>query len=107
MKHPDPQRTPGTPALRDLPRMLGAAGVLVLALAPVAQVGAASSIARAHATVVEAVNVSALLGAGVSIAEVLAALQGPAGPQTGSVLIRLTQLAPASLPALPSAAQNP
>ncbi|MDM4764965.1 hypothetical protein [Pelomonas sp. SE-A7] len=72
---------------------------LSLALQPMPpQANAAgSAAAMASATVVEPVSVSGQLGAVLSISELLAANQGPAGPATGSVLVRLVNLAPAVL----------
>lgn len=65
-------------------------GVLVLlGLATSRPVGAANAMAQARATVVEAVSVSTLLGSPLSVNDILAALQAAAGPQTGSVSIRL------------------
>jgi len=68
--------------------------VLALALLP-AYGGpghAANATASASARVTEAVALAPLLGAPVSINDLLAALRAPAGPRTGSVLLHLPDL---------------
>jgi len=69
--------------------------LLVLALAAGRPVDAASAGASVTARVTQSVVVQALLGAPLSINDILDALRAPAGPSTGSVLIRLAQIAPA------------
>lgn len=71
--------------------------LLLLGLAVNRQVGASSAIAQVSATVVEAVSVGRLLGSPLSVNEILDALQGPAGPNTGSVLVRLASSPPLAL----------
>lgn len=70
------------------------------------QVGAASAMAQASAAVVEAVSVSRLLGSPLSVNEILDALNGTAGPNTGSVMLRLTSPAPMALSDLGTSAST-
>lgn len=74
-------KTPSTPAL-------GALSLALLGSAP-APVTAASAIAQAGANVVEAVPVSAWLGAPVSVEALLSMLDAPAGPGTGGLVSRV------------------
>lgn len=71
--------------------------LLLLGLATGRPVGATSAIAQARASVVEAVSVNRLLGSPLSVNEILDALRGPAGPNTGSVLVRLSSPSPMAL----------
>lgn len=51
--------------------------------------------ATASAVILEPININNVLGGLFSVSEVLAPLQGMAGPSTGSVLIRLVNTVPA------------
>ncbi len=62
------------------------------------------ALARASATVVEPVAVTAWLGAPVSVHDLLAARDGPAGPATGALVPRVpANTAPPLPPRLPTA----
>lgn len=73
--------------------MLGALSLALLASAP-APVTAASATAQAGVNVVDAVPVSAWLGAPVSVQALLIALDAPAGTSTGALVSRLPGLLP-------------
>lgn len=70
---------------------------LLLAGLPLDAAKSGTTSISATATVVEAVKVLEVLGTPVSLGAVLAALNAPAGPQTGSALIRLVVEAPVGL----------
>ena len=83
---------------RGLDPALAAGMALSLALAP-GHAGAASATARVYANVVEPINVVELLGVPLSLAEVVAALQGAPGVNAGVLSIRLAgPLPPAVAP---------
>jgi hypothetical protein len=67
---------------------------IVLALAAAGNALAAGAVARAGATVLEAVQVRDFIGAPVTVQDLLAAWHASAGPQTGLSPIRLPDLAP-------------
>lgn len=76
---------------------------LLCALAAADMATAASASAQASATVLQPVTVSAWLGVPVSVQDLLAARQSPAGPMVGALVPRVPEAAPPSPPRVPLA----